>query len=92
MRSLLSASSGRDLRRFDRLRSTACPLVFPRAPGDKYYSQVLKRCLDACTRGSFPVSDGTCAACPAPFAKCSSATVATGWSVSFSRARPSSDV
>ncbi|GAA5985952.1 hypothetical protein JCM11641_004839 [Rhodosporidiobolus odoratus] len=36
------------------------------------------KCLDNCTSGSYKVGDGTCAACPAPFAKCSSPTVATG--------------
>ncbi|GAA5890901.1 hypothetical protein JCM6882_008852 [Rhodosporidiobolus microsporus] len=36
------------------------------------------KCLTACTSGSFAVGDGTCAACPATFAKCSSAGVATG--------------
>lgn len=37
------------------------------------------KCLSACTSGSYPVGDGTCASCPAPFAKCSSTTVATAW-------------
>ncbi|BGP39233.1 hypothetical protein JCM10449v2_003171 [Rhodotorula kratochvilovae] len=36
------------------------------------------KCLDNCTSGSYKVGDGTCAKCPAPFAKCSSRTVPTG--------------
>ncbi|BGP39234.1 hypothetical protein JCM10449v2_003172 [Rhodotorula kratochvilovae] len=36
------------------------------------------KCLEDCTSGSYKVGDGTCAKCPAPFAKCSSRTVPTG--------------
>ncbi|PRQ75195.1 hypothetical protein AAT19DRAFT_14217 [Rhodotorula toruloides] len=35
------------------------------------------KCLTVCSGGSYPVGDGTCAKCPSPFSKCSSATVAT---------------
>ncbi|BGO90845.1 hypothetical protein NBRC10512_003345 [Rhodotorula toruloides] len=35
------------------------------------------KCLTVCSGGSYPVGDGTCAKCPLPFSKCSSATVAT---------------
>ncbi|GAA6057436.1 hypothetical protein JCM3770_002463 [Rhodotorula araucariae] len=41
------------------------------------------KCLEACSSGSYPVGDGTCAACPAAFAKCSSATVATACADGF---------
>ncbi|BGP47327.1 hypothetical protein JCM10450v2_003179 [Rhodotorula kratochvilovae] len=41
------------------------------------------KCLAACTSGSYPVGDGTCASCPSSFAKCSSATVATACSDGF---------
>ncbi|GAA5933570.1 hypothetical protein JCM3775_003736 [Rhodotorula graminis] len=36
------------------------------------------KCLDSCSSGSYPAGDNTCAKCPTAFAKCSSATVATG--------------
>ncbi|BGP31318.1 Extracellular matrix protein fras1 [Rhodotorula toruloides] len=35
------------------------------------------KCLTVCSGGSYPVGDGTCAKCPSPFSKCSSAAVAT---------------
>ncbi|TNY16906.1 hypothetical protein DMC30DRAFT_434489, partial [Rhodotorula diobovata] len=41
------------------------------------------KCLENCTSGSHPVGDGTCATCPAPFAKCSSRTVPTGCSSGY---------
>ncbi|BGP47344.1 hypothetical protein JCM10450v2_003196 [Rhodotorula kratochvilovae] len=41
------------------------------------------KCLAACTSGSYPVGDGTCASCPSAFAKCSSATVATACADGF---------
>jgi len=42
------------------------------------------KCLDSCSSGSYPAGDYTCARCPPSFAKCSSATVATGWCVASS--------
>ncbi|GAA5893160.1 hypothetical protein JCM8208_004361 [Rhodotorula glutinis] len=36
------------------------------------------KCLDSCSSGSYPAGDNTCVRCPTAFAKCSSATVATG--------------
>ncbi|GAA6010347.1 hypothetical protein JCM10207_005185 [Rhodosporidiobolus poonsookiae] len=37
-----------------------------------------QQCRTSCESGAYPVGDGTCAACPAPFAKCASADKATG--------------
>ncbi|GAA6005563.1 hypothetical protein JCM10207_005251 [Rhodosporidiobolus poonsookiae] len=44
----------------------------------KVVSANKQQCRTSCESGAYPVGDGTCAACPSPFAKCESPAKATG--------------